>query len=97
MATDKITTKGIDALRRKAPAQGKPLLVWDTELRGFGAKVWPSGQVAWLVQRWVGGKGGKAKRVVVGRYPGMPLDAARVEAGAAITGRENHFRLKTTR
>lgn len=83
MAKEKITQRTIDSLRRKPPTI--PTFLWDTELQGFGAKVWPSGQVSWIIQKWIGGRGGKAKRVVVGRYPGMDLEKARLEAGEAIT------------
>lgn len=90
MAKEKITQRAIDALRRNAralatKAPATPTFIWDTELQGFGAKVWPSGQVSWMIQKWIGGRGGKAKRVVVGRYPGMDLERARLEAGEAIT------------
>ncbi|MFM9847818.1 MAG: tyrosine-type recombinase/integrase [Hyphomicrobiaceae bacterium] len=85
MAKEKITQRTIDSLRRKAASDGKPMFLWDTELQGFGAKVWPSGQVSWVVQKWLGGRGGKATRVAIGRYPPVDLEAARKKAGSAIS------------
>jgi integrase len=53
---------------------GKLKYFWE---RGFGARVSPGGQVSWLVQRWEGGKSGKATRKVLGHYPVMTLEQAR--------------------
>ena len=54
--------------------------IWDTELRGFGVRISPSGSVSWLVQRWYGGRGGRPFRYVLGNYPSMSLVDARRQA-----------------
>ena len=84
MQPDKITTRKIEGLRRDARRQGKVHFLWDTELRGFGVKAWPSGQLSWVVQKWIGGRGGMAKRITIGRCPPMSLDDARTQAGIAV-------------
>ena len=57
--------------------------VWDTELKGFGCKITPTA-ASWIVQKWLGGRQGKAKRVVIGQHPVMSLHEARKAASIAI-------------
>lgn len=74
----KLTQKNLDSARGEAIKAGKPLYVWDTELSGFGAYVSPKGDVSFLVQKWAGGRGGKAVRYVIGKTKnGMSLSEAR--------------------
>jgi integrase len=75
-----ITTRAIEALHRQALRQGKDQFLWDTGLKGFGAKATAKGHVSWLVQKWEGGRDGKAMRIVIGHYPQMTVDEARIEA-----------------
>lgn len=49
-------------------------ILWE---RGLGARVSKTGEVSWVVQRWEGGRGGKATRKVIGHYPVMTLAQAR--------------------
>jgi integrase len=84
MAKTKITVRALDALRSDAKRRSATAYVWDSELRGFGARVSASGQTSWLVQKWVGGRGGRAKRVVLAHYPPIDLDEARKLASIAI-------------
>lgn len=73
---DKLTVKAIERWSANAKRTGKAVYVWDTSQRGFGA--WFSGRtVSWVFQVWQGGKGGKAKRITLGRYPEVDLDEAR--------------------
>ena len=80
MATGKLTDRTISSLRREAAAASKPVILWDTELTGFGASASPNGKVSWLFQHWVGGKAGKAKRTVFGHLASMDSDEARKRA-----------------
>src|SRR5688572_15648700 len=80
----KVTVRAVEALRTQAGRKRAVVFLWDTELQGFGVKAWPSGQLSWLVQKWIGGRGGKATRIVIGRCPPMSLDDARIQAGIAI-------------
>lgn len=73
----KLSTKLLDKEVRNAITMGKPSYLWDTVTQGFGAYVTPTGKVSWLVQRWVGGKGGKAVRSVIGNASAMTIDDAR--------------------
>ena len=80
---DKITLRQLEAVRRKAVESGKTVMLWDTDLKGFGLIASPTA-ASWIVQRWVGGRGGKAKRVVIGRYPEWSLERAKKEAPIAL-------------
>lgn len=74
----KLTQKNLDAAKSEAVGKGKPIYVWDTDLAGFGAYVSPKGDVSFLVQKWAGGRGGKAIRYVIGKTKnGMELPEAR--------------------
>lgn len=80
----KLTLKSLKDVQSSVSEAGKPLYVWDTELSGFGAYVSPKG-ASWLVQKWLGGRGGKAVRQVIGRTrDGMDLSEARGIAAASI-------------
>jgi integrase len=71
----KITEKTLDSQAKAAKAQGKPVYVWDTELRGFGCYVTPAEKVSFLFQHWIGGKGGRPNRFVIGHRPLSVSDA----------------------
>jgi Arm domain-containing DNA-binding protein len=92
MAKAKITERVIDTLRVASRRTGKSAFLWDTELRGFGLRVSANGHGTWLVQKWIGGRRGKLKRIAIGYLPPMSVDEARSKArsGAlwAIAGAE---------
>lgn len=69
---------------RRATSEGKGCFLWDTELRGFGLLASPTGSVSWLVQKWSGGRDGKAKRISFAKYPPMLPEEARREASVLI-------------
>src|SRR5689334_14769567 len=50
------------------PPGGQPTYLWDTELRGFGLKVLPSGRKVYLVQYAIGGRKGRTRRITIGRH-----------------------------
>lgn len=81
---EKITQRSIDGARSRARRESRSLYVWDTELRGFGLYVSATGEVSWLVQKWIGGRGGKAIRYVIDRSPRLPLEEARRQAQIEI-------------
>lgn len=63
-----------------ATIQADPLrqvLVWDTEIRGFGLRVSPGGAKAYVMQRRVGRT---SRRVTIGRVDDMSAEAARKKA-----------------
>src|SRR5262245_51234687 len=76
----KFTEKALEAKRRQALQDGKDVLLWDTELRGFGAKLSVHGRLSWLVQKWIGGVHGGSKRIVIGHCPPKDLATARKDA-----------------
>jgi integrase len=76
----KITLRTVANAQKTALAKG-PLYLWDTQLKGFGAYITVKGNVSWLIQKWLGGRGGKAARYVIGTSRnGMTLDEARKQA-----------------
>ncbi|WP_119268703.1 integrase arm-type DNA-binding domain-containing protein [Taklimakanibacter deserti] len=79
----------------KAQKAGEPVYIWDTQLSGFGAYVTARG-TSWLIQKWQGGRGGKAQRVVIGSTKnGMALDDARKAASIALGEVSNGKNLAT--
>ena len=65
---------------------------WDSELQGFGIRVYPSGSKVYLVQTRAGGK---SRRLTLGRHGLISADQARREAARIIAdikaGREPVF------
>jgi hypothetical protein len=80
MAKAKITERVIDTLRTASRRTGKSAFLWDTELRGFGLRVAANGHGTWLVQKWIGGRRGKLKRIAIGHLPPMTVEEARTKA-----------------
>lgn len=85
MTTTAITTKLLHSHIRQASTNGLTITLTDTELRGFGARISPTGRVTWIATKSIGKGKGSMQRVVLGHYPGMNLDAARLEAGLTIS------------
>lgn len=87
MARIRLSKKLVDEL--SSPEKGQAF-VWDADVPGFGVRLTPSGAKAWFVQFRV--RGGKERRMVVGRCDRVPLDKARIEArkilAAADLGRD---------
>ncbi|MCC6480101.1 MAG: integrase arm-type DNA-binding domain-containing protein [Sphingomonadaceae bacterium] len=71
----KLTKTAIDALA--IPAKGQAFL-WDSELRGFGVRVIPSGLKAFVVQ--YRNEEGRSRRIVIGRYGILTVEQARKQA-----------------
>jgi len=73
MATGKITKKSIDALEAGSSSQ----FLWDTDLKGFGAKITPSGSISYVLQFRMGGRETIARRYTIGAHgsPWTPTTA----------------------
>ena len=67
----KLTKASVAAIEADAARQ---VLVWDTEIRGFGLRVSPGGAKAYVMQRRVGAT---SRRVTIGRADDMSAEAAR--------------------
>jgi integrase len=71
----KITKRSVDALQ---PAPGQDTFLWDTELRGFGVRLKPSGKGAFLIQ--YRNREGRTRRLAIGKIGTMTPDQARAMA-----------------
>jgi integrase len=71
----KLTKTSIDAL--PIPETGQAFL-WDSELRGFGVRVIPSGLKAFVLQ--YRNEEGRSRRIVIGRYGVLTVEQARKQA-----------------
>ena len=72
-----ITKRAVDA----AQPGDRQLLLWDTEVKGFGLLVLPSGTKSYVFQYRIGGRGSRLRRYTIGRH-GSPYtpDGARKRA-----------------
>jgi len=86
MAKAKITEREVNTLRVASRRTGKSAFLWDAELRGFGLRVAANGLGTWLVQKWVGGRRGKLKRITIGHLPPMTIEEARLKARSGALG-----------
>lgn len=75
---------GKRAVAQIAPVPGKQLLIWDTEMRGFGLRVSPGGAKSYFVQRHLSGTK-RSRRVTIGRADEISTEMARKKA-AVIAG-----------
>ncbi len=80
----KLTKRLIDSLTPKA----KEYFAWDSELKGFGIRIRPTGAKMFQVQYR---KGGRTRRIAIGRYGAVTPDIARNQAkeilGAVAVGK----------
>ncbi len=63
------------------PVDGREAVYWDSELLGFGVRVYPSGSKVYLVQTRAGGK---SRRITVGRHGLVSAERARRKAAQII-------------
>lgn len=75
MEKQKLTKRVVDGAERRAGRY----IIFDTEIRGFGLRVFPSGQKSWVFEYKVDGGGRKAstKRVTIGKSDEFTPDEAR--------------------
>ena len=78
----KLTTTTISKRTVEALKVGKDTVFWDSELSGFGVRVYPSGSKYYVVQTRAGGRA--AKRVTVGRHRIVTAEEARRRAALII-------------
>lgn len=75
----KITKAVVDDVWRKSRGRGKAALLYDTEIRGFGARAAATG-VSFFVEFRIGGRGGRNRRMTIGRLGELTVDEARKKA-----------------
>ena len=84
----RLTKRNVD-LAEPSP---RPYFIWDTELKGYGARIDPTGAKTFIVRYRPKGQGASAPKrfVTVGRYGTLTADEARTRAkqilGAVATG-----------
>lgn len=76
----KIMKRTVDALR---PEPDRDVFAWDSELRGFGVRVKPSGVKTFLIQ--YRNAEGRTRRLVLGQYGALTPEAARDLARKKLT------------
>lgn len=69
----KLTKRSVDGLTPKAESY----FVWDSEIKGFGVRVMPSGAKTYQVQYR---KGGRTRRASLGRHGNITAEIARAKA-----------------
>jgi integrase len=72
----KITKRLIDATQPSA----KDLLIWDSELKGFGLKITPGGRRVFVAQYWSPIRKGVRRRVSLGHFGPLTADQGRSAA-----------------
>lgn len=77
MAIGKISKRAVNALQ---PGGGNHF-IWDTDLKGFGAKITPAGSISYIIQYRMGGREARTRRYTIGAHgsPWTPT-TARLEA-----------------
>src|SRR5882762_1049474 len=83
----KILKRMVDALQ---PKPDRDVFAWDSELRGFGVRVKPSGVKSFLIQ--YRNAEGRTRRLVLGQYgvlsPEIARDMARTRLTAVAQGED---------
>lgn len=79
MPASKLSTLKIE--KAAPPSSGRTEL-WDSQTRGLGLRVTPSGTKTWVMMYRVDGK---QRRLTLGRYPDLSLADARAEATKHLT------------
>ena len=73
----KLTKRLIDSLNPRAT----DYVVWDADVKGFGARVRPSGRITYILKYRVrGGRGGVVRKPAIGRHGAVTVDQARAIA-----------------
>ena len=78
MRRGRLTKRFIDTLR----VVDQDAVWWDSELRGFAIRVWPSGQRTFFVR--YRNKEGRLRKLTLGRYGALTAEQARVLAKRAL-------------
>ncbi|MDP9087018.1 MAG: integrase family protein, partial [Pseudomonadota bacterium] len=80
MAVGRITKRAVDAI--SLPRGTARAYLWDSELKGFGVMVTPTGSRSYLVQYQMGGRGSPTRRATIGRH-GAPWTAEKARNQAS--------------
>lgn len=56
------------------------IYLWDSEVRGFGLRIKPSGSQSFIVALRIGGRGGQQRRRLIGKPSIISVDKARQQA-----------------
>ena len=84
--TGRLTKKRVDAARYTG-GDGRPSILWDTELAGFGLRIYPSGAKAYVLRyRTAGGRAGRQRWLTLGPANVLTLDEARRKARKLLAG-----------
>jgi integrase len=75
----KITKSTLEGLHRRAASEKKTIFAYDNTLRGFGARV-TAGGIAFFVEYRIGGRRGRNRRMTIGRFGELTVEAARRKA-----------------
>jgi integrase len=77
MPTVKLTKSRIEGV----PAGDRDVILWDTEAKGFGCKITPTGRRVYLVKYRVGGgRQGRVRKPMIGSHGEITVDQARKTA-----------------
>jgi hypothetical protein len=74
---DKITKKKVDALK---PDPSKDVFLWDTEAKGFGVRMKPTGARSFVLSYYAPGLHQKRRRLTIGGYGPLTVEDARLQA-----------------
>ena len=77
----KLTKRVVDKLR--SDPTGRDVFIWDSEIRGFGIRMKPSGATSWLVQ--YRNAESRTRRLVIGKVGAITPDRARQIARDKLT------------
>lgn len=84
----KLTKRALEAM--ESPGKGKQTFLWDSELRGFGVRMLPSGLQTFVLQ--YRNAASKERRINLGRFGVMTVEQAREQAkiklGAIAAGED---------
>jgi integrase len=78
----KVSKRTVDALK---PSKSGDVFLWDTELRGFGARCMPSGAKSFVIAYYAPGLNNVRRRMTLGAFGPLTADDARDKASALLT------------
>lgn len=82
----KISKREIEAVLTDVRSSGKEVYLWDVQIKGFGARVAPTGTVSFIFEYRLGGRKGRTQRLSIGKLGDFTPDQARRQA-EALRGR----------
>jgi integrase len=73
---------------QQARALGRLTYIWE---RGLGARIAKDGKITWVLQRWEGGRTGKAKRIVLGHYSDHDSNSMTLEKARQVAATQHQL------